>query len=39
MKKIINTLWSIFDSIGTARAATLLARQHRVEEAKALYTK
>ena len=37
MKKIINTLQSLFESIGTARAAAFLARQGRITEAKALY--
>jgi hypothetical protein len=37
MKTIINSILSICESIGTARAAAFLARQGRVTEAKALY--
>jgi hypothetical protein len=38
MKNIINTLWSFFDAMGTARAAAYLARQGKIDEAKAVYT-
>ena len=39
MKTILNSIWSFFDAMGTARAATFLARQGRVAEAKAMYGK
>lgn len=37
MIRILKSFYSICESIGTARAAAFLARQGRVEEAKALY--
>ena len=37
MKKFIESVWSFFDAMGTARAAAYLARQGRVTEAKAMY--
>jgi len=37
MKTIINSIWSICESIGTARAAAFLARQGRFDEVRALY--
>jgi len=37
MKTIINKLWSILESFGQARYAASLARQGRVDEAKAVY--
>jgi hypothetical protein len=37
MKTIINSLWSFFEAMGTARAAAYLARQGRITEAKAMY--
>jgi len=37
MKSIFKTFWSILVSVGEARHASYLARQGRVEEAKALY--
>jgi len=37
MKKIINSIWSVLESFGQARAASILARQGRIEEAKAIY--
>jgi hypothetical protein len=39
MKNFLNTLYEICLSIGQTRAACALARQGRVEEAKALMTK
>jgi hypothetical protein len=39
MKTIINSLWSFFEAMGTARAAAYLARQGRITEATALYNK
>jgi hypothetical protein len=37
MKNIIESIWSFFDAMGTARAAAFLARQGRITEAKAMY--
>ena len=37
MKSILNNIWSVLISVGEARHASYLARQGRVEEAKALY--
>jgi hypothetical protein len=37
MKKFIESIWSFFDAMGTARAAAYLARQGRTTEAKAMY--
>jgi len=37
MKKIVNSLWSFLETLGQARAASILARQGRIEEAKAVY--
>lgn len=37
MKKILHTIYSILVSVGEARHASYLARQGRVDEAKALY--
>jgi hypothetical protein len=37
MKNLIQSVWSFFDAMGTARAAAFLARQGRIEEAKAMY--
>ena len=37
MKKFIESVWSFFDAMGTARAAAVLARQGRITEAKAMY--
>ena len=37
MKTIINTIWSFLEAFGQARAAASLARQGRIEEAKAVY--
>jgi hypothetical protein len=37
MKSILNTIWSVLVSVGEARHASYLARQGRVEEAKAIY--
>jgi hypothetical protein len=38
MKNFLNTLYNICVSIGQTRAACALARQGRVEEAKAIMT-
>jgi hypothetical protein len=37
MKNFLNTLYEICLSIGQARAASILARQGKIEEAKAIY--
>jgi len=37
MKTILNSIWSVLESFGQARAASILARQGRIEEAKAIY--
>jgi ApbE superfamily uncharacterized protein (UPF0280 family) len=37
MKKIINSIWSLLESFGQARAAAILARQGRIAEAQAVY--
>ena len=37
MKYILNTIYSILIAVGQARHGAWLARQGRVEEAKALY--
>jgi hypothetical protein len=39
MKTIVNSIWSFFDAMGTARAAAYLARQGLHKEAAALYNK
>jgi hypothetical protein len=38
MKTIVNSIWSVLEAFGQARYAASLARQGRVEEAKAVYT-
>ena len=37
MKAIVNSIWSFLEAFGQARAAASLARQGRIEEAKAVY--
>jgi hypothetical protein len=37
MNSILNSIWSVLESFGQARAAAVLARQGRIEEAKAIY--
>jgi hypothetical protein len=37
MKKIINSIWSLLEAFGQARAAASLARQGKIAEAKAVY--
>lgn len=39
MKRILNAIYSILVSVGEARHGAWLARQGRVEEAKAIYGK
>jgi hypothetical protein len=38
MKTILNYIWSALVAFGEARYAASLARQGRIEEAKAVYT-
>jgi len=37
MKSILNSIWQVLVSVGEARHAAYLARQGRVDEAKAIY--
>ncbi len=37
MKSLFVSIWSFFESFGQARYAAFLARQGRIDEAKALY--
>jgi hypothetical protein len=37
MKTILNYIWTVLVAVGEARYAASLARQGRVEEAKAVY--
>jgi len=37
MKTILNSIWSVLEAFGQARAAASLARQGRIDEAKAVY--
>ena len=37
MKAIANSIWSFLEAFGQARYAASLARQGRIEEAKAVY--
>ena len=37
MKTIVNSIWSFLESFAQARAASILARQGKIEEAKAIY--
>jgi hypothetical protein len=37
MKTFLNTVWTILLAVGEARYAANLARQGRIEEAKAVY--
>lgn len=37
MKTTLNYIWSILEAFGQARAAAILARQGRIDEAKAVY--
>jgi hypothetical protein len=37
MKSIVKSIWSFLEAFGQARAAASLARQGRIEEAKAVY--
>jgi hypothetical protein len=37
MKTILNSIWSVLEAFGQARAAASLARQGKIDEAKAVY--
>jgi hypothetical protein len=37
MNSILNSIWSVLEAFGQARAAASLARQGRIDEAKAVY--
>ena len=37
MKTILNTIWSVLVAFGEARYAASLARQGKIDEAKAVY--
>ena len=37
MKTIVNSIWSFLEAFEQARAAASLARQGKIEEAKAVY--
>lgn len=37
MSKLFGGVWCFFEAFGRARAASILVRQGRVQEAKALY--
>jgi hypothetical protein len=37
MKTILNSIWSFLEAFGQARAAASLARQGKIDEAKAVY--
>jgi hypothetical protein len=39
MKRMLNILYNFFESMGQARAAAYLARQGKIIESKALYSK
>jgi hypothetical protein len=39
MKQVLQGFWKFFEAMGQARAASVLARQGRIIEAKALYLK
>ena len=39
MKQFLNSVWNFFEAMGEARAASVLARAGKINEAKALYTK
>lgn len=39
MKQFLNSVWNFFEAMGEARAATVLARAGKINEAKAMYGK
>jgi hypothetical protein len=39
MKQFFNSVWNFLESMGEARAASVLARAGKINEAKAMYAK
>jgi len=39
MKQFLNKVWNFLEAMGEARAATVLARAGKINEAKAIYAK
>ena len=39
MKQFLDSIWSFLETMGEARAAAYLARQGKIIESKALYSK
>ena len=39
MKKVLDSIWNFLEAIGEARAASVLARAGKMNEAKAIYGK
>ena len=39
MKQFLNSVWNFFEAMGEARAASVLARAGKMNEAKAIYGK
>jgi|LakMenE18May11ns_1017448.scaffolds.fasta_scaffold9527378_3 hypothetical protein len=39
MKQFLNSVWNFLEAMGEARAASVLARAGKMDEAKAIYTK
>jgi hypothetical protein len=39
MKSILSSIWQVLVSVGEARHAAFLARQGKIDEAKAIYGK
>jgi len=39
MKRFLNSVWNFLEAMGEARAASVLARAGKINEAKAMYAK
>jgi len=39
MKQFLNSVWNFLEAMGEARAASVLARSGKINEAKAIYAK
>jgi len=39
MKQFLNSVWNFLEAMGEARAASVLARAGKMDEAKAIYVK
>jgi hypothetical protein len=39
MKKVLDSIWNFLEAMGEARAASILARAGKMNEAKAIYGK